>query len=311
MTMMKSITAIALALSASVADAATKVAVLEYGEGGFVRRTNAENTVTTVDGVASFWGALHGNGRKLQHAGMSLVPDLFKKPENGIVIGISGNGLDLETLPFLSSLLNENSETVGTMDISGSRCNALMSKIPEWDEINASSIVEATKEKLGKKGLSGFKTLVDNVNSADIDQKVAGALDEIKAFAKSQGENIVVHLVIEEDEAVERRRRLSRSLEDEAADEENGGDQYDDAADQNGGDNKEYNGYYGYGYYNDYGEWVTPFKTMFQIQYFNVVLWTSIGLVVTLMFTIYLMVYMPMEADTLLFGESAKFVGDD
>ena len=38
------------------------------------------------------------------------------------------------------------------------------------------------------------------------------------------------------------------------------------------------NGYYGYGYYNAYGEWVTPYKTMFQIQYFNVVLWTSLGL---------------------------------
>merc|ERR1711915_809561 len=65
------------------------------------------------------------------------------------------------------------------------------------------------------------------------------------------------------------------------------------------------NGYYGYGYYNAYGEWVTPYKTMFQIQYFNVVLWTSLGLVATLFFSIYLMIYMPLMADTLLFGESA------
>jgi hypothetical protein len=69
------------------------------------------------------------------------------------------------------------------------------------------------------------------------------------------------------------------------------------------------NAYYGYGYYNAYGEWVTPFKTMFQIQYFNVVLWTSVGLVVVLFFVIYLMIDMPLEADTLLFGESAK-IGD-
>ena len=78
---------------------------------------------------------------------------------------------------------------------------------------------------------------------------------------------------------------------------------------------------------------------MFQIQYFNVVLWTSIGLTVILFFTVYLMLNMPLmvritaamaslvsccrtsslsftivsllQPDTLLFGESAKLVGDD
>jgi hypothetical protein len=66
------------------------------------------------------------------------------------------------------------------------------------------------------------------------------------------------------------------------------------------------NGYYGYGYYNAYGEWVTPYKTMFQIQYFNIVLWTAVGLTVVLFFSVYLMMNMPLMADTLLFGESAK-----
>ena len=66
------------------------------------------------------------------------------------------------------------------------------------------------------------------------------------------------------------------------------------------------NGYYGYGYYNAYGEWVTPYKTMFQIQYFNVVLWTAVGLIIVLLFSVYLMMNMPLMADTLLFGESAK-----
>jgi hypothetical protein len=49
---------------------------------------------------------------------------------------------------------------------------------------------------------------------------------------------------------------------------------------------------------------------MFQIQYFNVVLWTSIGLVVLLLFVIWLVIDMPLEADTLLFGESAKMMGE-
>ena len=55
----------------------------------------------------------------------------------------------------------------------------------------------------------------------------------------------------------------------------------------------------------------TPYKTMFQIQYFNVVTWTAIGLALILIFCFFLMVYMPLEPDTLLFGESAKIVGDE
>jgi hypothetical protein len=70
------------------------------------------------------------------------------------------------------------------------------------------------------------------------------------------------------------------------------------------------NGYYGYGYYNRYGNYATPYKTMFQIQYFNVVLWTSITLVVLTFATVSMMINMPLEADTLLFGESAKMVGE-
>ena len=56
--------------------------------------------------------------------------------------------------------------------------------------------------------------------------------------------------------------------------------------------------------------WVTPYKTMFQIQNFNVVLWTSIVLVIVLISTIYMKIDMPMEADTLLFGESAKMMAE-
>jgi hypothetical protein len=80
-----------------------------------------------------------------------------------------------------------------------------------------------------------------------------------------------------------------------------------DEQDANGDANGQYNNAYnGYGYYNENGVWVTPFKTMFQIQYFNIVLWTSVALVITIFFVVYLVVNMPLEADTLLFGESAK-----
>ena len=154
--------------------------------------------------------------------------------------------------------------------------------------------------------LSGFTVESNDFSSKEIDTKLESALKEIEASAKSQGNNVVVHIVVDYVES-ESRRKLSRRLEDNAA-----ANQDAAAAEGDGSsNNKDYSGYYGYGYYNSFGEWVTPFKTMFQIQYFNVVLWTSIGLVAALFFTICLMVYMPLEADTLLFGESAKFVGDE
>lgn len=92
-------------------------------------------------------------------------------------------------------------------------------------------------------------------------------------------------------------------------DEQNEGDGDEEGNnDNNNGQNQ--NGYYGYGYYDAYGNWVTPYKTMFQIQYFQIVLWTSVSLVVLLFYVIYKMIDMPLLPDTLLFGESAKAVGD-
>ena len=54
---------------------------------------------------------------------------------------------------------------------------------------------------------------------------------------------------------------------------------------------------------------VTP-KSIFQIQYFNVVLWTAVGLTAMLFVAIGMTISMPLEPDTLLFGESAKIVGE-
>ena len=67
--------------------AATRIAVIEAGVGGTVHRTTSTTPETSVDGAASFVQAMHG--RKLQHAGMTVVPDLFKRADSGIVIGVS------------------------------------------------------------------------------------------------------------------------------------------------------------------------------------------------------------------------------
>jgi hypothetical protein len=187
--------------------------------------------------------------------------------------------------------------------------------------------------------LVGVQTTVDASSVASVDKGVGDLLQDLQEWAENSGRTVVLHLVVEEEGGSSRRRArslpaaalASSSSEQQAArkaskEEEEQQQQQPDRQQQHqrrrledekdgeqnaNGDNKQYNGYYGYGYYNAYGEWVTPYKTMFQIQYFNVVLWTSLGLVVSLLFVVYLMVYMPLEPDTLLFGESAKLVGSE
>merc|ERR1712238_626001 len=104
-------------------------------------------------------------------------------------------------------------------------------------------------------GISGMHIDVTTANAVSIDSQIASLLNDYSSSFDAS-KTVVLHLVVEQEDA------------DEAD---------ADANAQNGN-----NGYYGYGYYNAYGEWVTPYKSMFQIQYFNVVLWTSLGLVAVL-----------------------------
>ena len=96
-----------LSMALAVADAATRVAVLEVGpKSGMVHRTEVPcSTPASADGVISFWSAVHGYGHKLQQAGMTLVPDVFRKPEAGLVISVKN--VDLDRLPLLHSLMSD------------------------------------------------------------------------------------------------------------------------------------------------------------------------------------------------------------
>jgi len=313
--MMKFVIA-ALFATVLTVDAATRVAVIELGATGTVRRTTtaARHEETSVDGVASFWSALHGYGRKLQHAGMPVVPDLFSRPKSGVVVGLTGSGVDLDHMPTLNSLMRnveeqEDNRVVGHMQVSGNQCDKMLNNIKEkQDHKSVGSLKAQFETQAQEAGFSGMHFDVTSANAADIDGQLASLL---KGYYSSN--TVVLHLVVEEEDGAARRRSLARYL---GGDEQRGVEgatttqrrlEQEDAADAQANSN----GYYGYGYYNAYGEWVTPYKTMFQIQYFNVVLWTSLGLVAVLFFSIYLMIYMPLMADTLLFGESARVVHDD
>jgi len=318
---MKSFLFAAFALTA--ADAATKVAVIELGKGGTVRRTTSKSTEASVEGVTSFWSALHSQGRrKLQQAGMTVVPDLFNKADSSVVIGLKGSGVNLDAMPSVNEMVSREGKqgVVGHMEIAGSQCDSLMSSVDDV-EIAETPDVAPVKKQADKAGLSGFKVLVNSADASNVDHQLTTILEEMDRSANEAGKTVIVHLIVEEDMAVTRRRLEQEEGEEGEGEEEEGEgeDEGENEENQDGENNAEDdnnngkgdNGYYGYGYYNAYGEWVTPYKTMFQIQYFNIVLWTAVGLTIALFFTIYLMMFMPLEADTLLFGESAKLMGDD
>ena len=317
--MMKFVIATFLAMTLTV-NAATRVAVIDLGMPGAVRRTTtaARQEETSVDGVASFWSALHGYGRNLQHAGMPVVPDLFSRPESGVVIGLTGSGLDLDHMPILNSLMRnvdeqDDSRVVGHMQVSGNQCKRMLDSLPEKKtDTLAGSLKVAFEANALEAGLSGMHFGVTSANVGSIDEQLASLLE---GFSSDQ--QVVLHLCVEEEDGAARRRNLALNLDGKKELGAEGASTNQRRLEQEGEEEKDEdaqannNGYYGYGYFNAYGEWVTPYKTMFQIQYFNVVLWTSLGLVAVLFFSIYLMIYMPLMADTLLFGESARVAHDD
>jgi len=309
----------ALFVMVMAVDAATRVAVIDLGMPGAVRRTNmaARQEETSADGVASFLSALHGYGRKLQHAGMPVVPDLFSRPKSGVMIGLTGSGLDLDRMPILNSIMRnvdeqDDSRVVGHMQVSGNQCEKMLDNVPEKkDDSPTDPLKVAFEAHALEAGLSGMKFSVTSANVGSIDDQLASLL---QGFSSNQ--HIVLHLCVEEEDGAARRRQLSLNLDGKEERGAEGASATQRRLEQQGEGNDvdaqaNNNGYYGYGYFNAYGEWVTPYKTMFQIQYFNVVLWTSLGLVAVLFFSIYLMIYMPLMADTLLFGESARVAHDD
>jgi hypothetical protein len=186
-------------------DAATKVAVLEFGNGGVVRRTTSKQTDTSVAGVASFWGALHG--RELQQAGMPLVPDLFNKPDRVMILGMTG--VDFDTMPTLSNLVENKS--VGHMEVKGFHCNNLLSKVGPSKLTSAKDFIVDAKMKLSETGLNSLTLQVTDSNSAVVEAQLGALLAAFEEQSKDGG-TIVLHLVVEEGEEAAHRRLESRDL---------------------------------------------------------------------------------------------------
>ena len=260
--MMRAVVA-AIACLASV-DAATRVAVIEVGKSGVVRRTNAVNSQTSVQGVASFWSALHGH-RKLQHAGMTVVPDIFSRPDDGVVVSLTN--VDLDNMPTVSGMMSQEGEfgVVGHMEIPGTQSAALMKRVDTVEEVEPSLLVSTAQKHASESGFSGMTMKVTSENAGDVDAKVGHLVESMRLQASESGKTVVLHLVVEEEDGAARRRKLARRLsEDEEGEDreqgeenrnENQNNEGEDEADGNNGNQQ--SGYYGYGYWNAYGEWVS------------------------------------------------------
>ena len=253
----------------ATADAATRVAVIEVGKSGVVRRTNAVNPQTSVQGVASFWSALHGH-RKLQHAGMTVVPDLFSRPDDGVVVSLTN--VDLDNMPTISGLMTSEGDNgvVGHMEVPGSQSAALMKRVDTVEQVEPSSLVSTAQKHASEPGFSGLSMKVSNENSNDVDSKVGQLVEAMRLHASESSKTVVLHLIVEEEEGAARRRKLARRLnedegEDENRDEEgNSNEENNENEEQEGdedegdnGNDQQQSGYYGYGYFNAYGEWVS------------------------------------------------------
>jgi hypothetical protein len=265
---------LAAAFALASADAATRVAVIELGKSGTVRRTTAKDAQTSAEGVASFWSSLHGYGRKLQHAGMTVVPDLFSRPDSGVVVGL--NGVDLDNMPNLNAMMKEEGENgvVGHMEVPGQQGSVMLKFVKDVEKVNSSSLARTCHKKAAEGGISGVKMQVTDETASDVDAQLDAMVKELSKDAVNSGKTIVLHIIVEEEEGAARRRRMARRLssdEDEDEDGDNGdedGDADEDADADADGSYSQYSGYYGYGYYNSYGEWVSEYN-LFQLSALN------------------------------------------
>lgn len=286
---MRSILSLGLAaVAASSVSADTTIAVLEFGPGGSVHRTTSSSTESNTGAVASFWNSLHRSKSSSQHAGMSVTRDLFKSADAGIVIGIKTGGDSLKSMPTAMSLMEADSrDVVGHVHVAGQASAELMMRATKKGEEVGSISKEDVGRRLQKsaelasRGSVTMETLslaVGNDKSAAIeaDEQLGRMLKTLKKEASANGKTVVVHLVVEE----EGHRRL-------------------DEEDQDGEQNQNNQN-------SNYGE-----KTMYQIQTFNLYLWTSVGLLVLLSMVISAFIAMPLMPDTLLFGDMAKLGGSD
>ncbi len=229
---------------------------------------------------------MHNTRRKSPpNAGMSVVPDIFTKADAGVVVGIHGAEVFVSAMPTAMALVGDGAENVvGHVHVAGQVAGDLVNRaskdaasISEKDEFGRHLQQTVERAVGGLEEMEAVSLVVDGAESAaEADAQLGRMLASLKEKAVASGKTVVVHLVVEE----QTRRRLQEENEQN----------YNNNADS--------------GY--SYGQ-----KTMYEIQTFNVITWTAVGLVVLLFMVMSAFIGMPLMPDTLLFGEAGKMAGSD
>ena len=221
-----------------------------------------------------------------------MVPDLFAKPDAAVVVGMHAESL--KSMPTARTLMDVDEpveNVVGHVHVSGQAGLELMklASSRELEMIDVQDIgtrLQLTAENASRGESVDVATLffvVDNNDDAAVaDEQLGRMLQTLKKNAADYEKTVILHLVIEEGGSSERRR-----LEDNANHEYNN-------ADADSSSSSSYNNQ----------------KSMYEIQSFNLYLWTSVGLFVVVSMVMSAFIAMPLMPDTLLFGETAK-IGSD
>jgi len=306
------LTALAAITPLSCADETT-VTILEFGPGGTVHRSTSTSTESNSAAVTSLWNVLHNpttNNKQStisqQHAGMSIVPDLFTKPSSGIIVKLQGD--EYKSMKMAQTLLDSSATTnkhsiVGHVHIPGQVGTNLMESATKTYSLNKGDGVipsedvskhlsktvdnASNTDNLSEEGSVETITLnVDNKDDAkNVDKHLSEMLSTLKKQAVDNKKTVVVHVIMEDGDNTRRR------LEDQNNGEDENNNNNQNANNQNQNSNSNY-------------------KSMYEIQTFNLYLWTAVGLFVIVFMVIGAFIDMPLMPDTLLFGETAKIGGD-
>merc|ERR1711957_316692 len=148
-------------------------------------------------------------------------------------------------------------------------------------------------------------------SAAEVDASLSSSLKAITNHSKQNSATFIVHIFVEENEEVFNTRLMNRRRLEDANDD---GEEDDAAAADEEEDADMY--YAGQSYGNQFmyqkanGVYYNPYRSINEIQSYNVLLWTAIGLFTILFTAFYKMLNMRLLPDTLLFGESAKVVAE-
>ena len=263
------------------------------------------------------------NGKYSSHgyAGMSVVPDLFTKADLGVIVALGGNVAEkLESMPTTMALVGataaEEKSVVGQVKISGHVSNALVKGVVNTSNGKADAVV-TDKNDFGRR-LSSSSTadetgsldavslqVMDGEDAKEADEQLRRLIQRLKDESEASDKTVVVHLVVEtnvpESEVMSASSR--RRLQDEDEEEENNEQQEGENNDENNNNQNQEDGGNSYTYAYNY-------KTMYEIQTFNVISWTAVGLVTVVFMVMGAFIGMPLYPDTLLFGFSSK-IGSD